>query len=279
VGTVQPCEVRCSVWKPARRTLLNAQPCLNAAALDVQPRNASKLQTFRLATASPSMEKRASRSSAERERSDGARRVEWAADLVARPRLTEKRRRSDSFGSDDVDDEDDPEKPLMRNQPPGKRSSFRLLSCCPSSLRISPAEAPPEKRARPVLAPEHPYYKQIDSARQAFLQRQHLGTWTNDNNTNVNAIAMEREDRLRARLYRSHDPRRWRLVPTSFVAASDDPAPASAAGDKSDDSDDASTAFDFALNDWSCAEVRDALSLCAPLLTTPCCQWQRDHAV
>jgi len=97
---------------------------------------------------------------------------------------------------------------------------------------------PVASNRRPDLPPEHPYYSQIDGARKTFLCER----------GGKSAIAKEREERVRARLYRSHDPRRWRIVPARFGSQFGSHAPDACDADEPD--------FDLLLYDWQVAETQ-----------------------
>ena len=79
----------------------------------------------------------------------------------------------------------------------------------PSHLSHALADEPQAHR-RPAAAPsDHPYYDEIAVARTLFLQ----GRSDVLQGRNEHPLAKEREARERAKLYRSHDPRRFRIAP------------------------------------------------------------------
>ena len=82
-------------------------------------------------------------------------------------------------------------------------SSLLLLILCEAARRwLRRRQRSARSLSLPERPPDHPYYEEIDRARERILSaRRH------------SAIASEREERERAR-FRSHDPRRWRISPS-----------------------------------------------------------------
>ena len=86
-----------------------------------------------------------------------------------------------------------------------RRQRDPVLPISPTRSRTSPklTAAPPPPPS------DHPYYDEIAVARTLFLQ----GRSDVLQGRNEHPLAKEREARERAKLYRSHDPRRFRIAP------------------------------------------------------------------